>query len=308
MRRPAARLALALALALSASAASAGDATPAAAGQAGTRAHASFAAYRRFLAAGGGVEDPSLFTAASRVHLARAPRAAGAEAARLAELDAAAPLRLVVVGDRAALIPRRTKARSTRPVLLERVAGTWRVDLVEAEKSFEPDAAGGLRFRYDGSPYLAVLGLSYPRSVVEGELEPVDLFGEDPASAIARLEGVRSPASRLRLAEILLRNCWLVDAALPLYEEAARSAEDPWPFARILGYRALVVGQPDRAIPLLEPLEPRSDRLLGLLHRRAGRLDVWQHYERRSLLEHLEHKGILERVPSPEAGPGFRRL
>ena len=303
MQRPAAHLTLVFALALVASAAGAGDATSAVPGEPGTRTRTSFAAYRRFLAAGGKVEAPALFTAASRVYLARGPHAAGAAAARLAELDAAAPLRSVVVGDRAALIPH-GKKRSTRPVLLERVAGTWRIDLVEAEKSFEPAEGGGLRLRYESSPYEAVLSLSYPRSVFPGELEPVDLFGEDPAAAIARLESARSPASRLRLAEILLRNCWLVDAALPLYEEAVRGTTDPWPFARIFGYRALLAGQPDRAIPLLEPLEPRSDKLLGLLHRRANRFDVFQRYERRSLADHLERQGILERVPAPETAPG----
>ena len=307
MQQPAARLTLVLALALVASAAAAGEATPAAPGAPGTRARISFEAYQHFLAAGGKIDDPALFTAASRVYLARGPHTAGAEAARLAELDAAAPLRLVVVGDRAAMIPR-PKNRSTRPVLLERVAGTWRIDLVEAEKSLEPAETGGLRFRYDGSPYEAVLSLSYPRSVFPGELEPVDLFGEDPAAAIARLESARSPASRLRLAEILLRNCWLVDAALPLYEEAVRGATEPWPFARIFGYRALLAGQPDRAIPLLEPLEPRSDELLGHLHRRANRFDVSQRYVRRSLGEHLERQGILERVPTPEVGRGFQSL
>ena len=83
-----------------------------------------------------------------------------------------------------------------------------------------------------------------------------------------------------------------------------RGAIDPWPFARIFGHRALLAGQPDRAIPLLEPLEPRSDKLLGQLHRRANRFDAFQRYERRSLADHLERQGILERVPAPETAPG----
>jgi hypothetical protein len=304
MQRSPARLALALALALVAPAAGAGDASHGP----GRRARDSFEAYRRFLAAGGKAGDPALFTAASRVHLARAPgAAAGAEAARLAELDAAAPLRFVVVGERAALLPRR-KNSATHPVLLERVEGTWRVDLVEAEKSVEPAERGGLRRRYRGGPYEAVLSVAYPVATVSGDLDPIDLFGEDPASAIARLEGAASPASRLRLAEILLRNCWLVAEALPLYEEAARSAPEPWPFVRTFGIRALLAAQPDRAIPLLEKYEPESDALLADLHARAGRFEISQRYRRRALAEHLERRGVLERVPGPVPGAGREEL
>jgi len=307
MQHPAARLTLVLALAFGATAAGAGEAAPPAPGAPGRRPVLSFEAYRRFLAGGGKVEDPNLFTAASRVYLARAPRAAGAAPARLAELDAAAPLRLVVVGERAALIPPR-KHGLTHPVLLERVAEIWRIDLVESEKAFDLGQRGELRLRYQGGPYEAVLSLFYPPGPAEGELDPVDLFGEDPASAIARLQGAPSSASRLRLAEILLRNCWLVDEALPLYEEAVHGAAEPWPVARIFGFRALIAGQPDRAIPLLEPHEPKADHLLGLLHARAGRFEASQRYRWRSVTDHLERKGVLERVPGPEVGPGYRKL
>ena len=306
MRRPLACPALFLALVLATPAARAGDA-PVAAPAAHVRD--SFEAYRRYLAADGKLDAPELFTAASRVHLARAPRAPGAEAARLAELEAAAPLRYVVIGDRAALIPK-PKRSTTHPVLLVRVAGTWRVDLVASEKEVEPaDPGGGLRLRYGGSPYQPVLAYAYPGPMfVARDLEPIDLFGEDPAAAIARLEGASSPASRLRLAEILLRNCWLVDAAMPRYEELARSTPDPLPYVRLFGQRALVVGQFDRAIAILEQHEPQTDDLLAKLHARAGHFDVSQRYERRAVLEHLQRKGILEPVPGPEIGPGYQRL
>ncbi len=302
MQRPAAYLTLVLALALVASVSGAAETAGAAPHGPGTRARDSFEAYRRFLAAGGAGEDPTLFTAGSRVYLARAPRPSGAEATRLAELDAAAPLRLRVAGERAALVPH-AHGTAVRPVLLERVEETWRIDLVETEKAFEPDEKGGLRLRY-GSPYKSVL--PYPGGLFPGELEPVDLFGEDPASAITRLERAHSAASLFRRAEILLRNCWLVDEALPLYEEAIRTAPEPYPFARSFGLRALLVGQPDRAIPFLEPFEPRTDQLLGRLHARAKRFEISQKYMRRSVAQRLER--FFEKTPDFEVGPGFQKI
>jgi hypothetical protein len=299
------RLTLVLVLALAGTSAAAG--TSSALSGADPHTSGRLEAYRRFLASGGKPDDPSLFTAASRIHRARAPHVEGADAARLAELDAAAPLRVEVVGEHAALIPAK-RNRTTRPVLLERVDGTWRVDLVESEKALEPDERGGLRLRYEGGPYEAVLASAYPRPHYSGELAPVDLFGEDPAAAIARLQGVQTSASRLRLAEILLRNCWLVDEALPLYEEAVRGAEDGWPAARTFGERALLAGKPERAIALLEKYEPESDRLLGDLHRRAGNFERWQFYVRRSLADHFQKKGILEPIPALEQGKAYREL
>jgi hypothetical protein len=213
----------------------------------------------------------------------------------------------VVIGERAMMAPR-ARGTSVRPVLLERVEGTWRIDLVEAEKAFEPDEKGGLRLRYAGTPYAAA-ALAYPGSVVPGELDAIDLFGEDPASAVARLEHAHSAASRFRLAEILLRNCWLVDEALPLYEEAIRSAKDAYPFARALGFRALAAGLPDRAIPFIEPfepLEPSADQLLGLLHARAKRIEISQKYMRRSVAHRLGQ--LFERTPGVEVGPGFQKI
>jgi tetratricopeptide (TPR) repeat protein len=94
---------------------------------------------------------------------------------------------------------------------------------------------------------------------------------------------------RLRLAEILLRNLGLVEEAVEHYEEAARLAPRDWDIVGItFGNRAVLLGAPDRAIPLMEPFGPRAYAVLSRLHTRAGRLEEGQHFARADLAERMK--------------------
>jgi len=123
------------------------------------------------------------------------------------------------------------------------------------------------------------------------ELGSADLFGEDPADAIARLENAKkTPGTEFRLAEILLRNCWLVDQALPHYEEALRLAPDDWNIASTYARRAIFLGIGDRAIPVLKPFGQKADVLLGTIHAKAGRIDQSQDYWWRDTLHRFQNQ------------------
>ncbi|HME73416.1 MAG TPA: hypothetical protein VKM54_26670 [Myxococcota bacterium] len=101
---------------------------------------------------------------------------------------------------------------------------------------------------------------------------------------------MRHPANypALRLAEILLRNCWLVDEALPHYEEVLRLAPDDWGIASTYAKRAMFLGIGDRAIPALKRFGPKADRLLGDIHAQAQRFDQSQDYWWRATLHQLQ--------------------
>jgi hypothetical protein len=175
--------------------------------------------------------------------------------------------------------------RQALPILLHYEDGAWRVDLVEMAKSYAPPVANGLDVAANTkNPYARLA--APPKRTWSFDLGEEDLLAEPVEVAIARLRNAQDPASQKRLAEILLRTCWLVDEALAVYERVARaegaSFDETERFARL----AWAVGQPDRAVPLSERWEPESAGLLADLHARAGRFEIsqkyrWQEMERR---------------------------
>ena len=262
---------------------------------------ASVEAYKRVLV--DAVRDPTLdlFTPGSRVLRARRPAPAGEMANAGAALGASAALHAHVLRDRAVVSPEGSKP-GLLPVLLQRIDGTWRIDQVEMEKALGLDKAGNLVQRDSATPYVFGIGSGQSEASLFGDLGSVDLFGEDPADAIARLEGAKKTArTEIRLAEILLRNCWLVDEALPHYEEGLRLAPDDWGIASTYAERAMFLGIGDRAIPLLKRFGPKADRLLGGIHAQAKRFDQSQDYWWRATLRQFQNQ--LPAPLPPEAIP-----
>ncbi len=254
-------------------------------------------AYKRVLA--DAVLDPTLdlFTPGSRVLRARRPEPAGEMPRAGAALEAMGALHVQVLRDRAVVSPEVSKPGAL-PVLLQRIDGTWRIDQVEMEKALGLDKARNVVQRDDETPY--AFGIRGQSVALFADLGSVDLFGEDPADALARLEHAKkTTGTELRLAEILLRNCWLVDEALPHYEEVLRLAPDDWRIASTYARRAIFLGIGDRAIPVLKRFGPKADRLLGDIHAQAKRFDQSQDYWWRADLYQLRR----ELPPAPARPP-----
>ncbi|MEZ4331894.1 MAG: hypothetical protein R3F35_09065 [Myxococcota bacterium] len=205
----------------------------------------------------------------SRALLVRHPELLERVRQRVAALGDVAGLERVVRRDRAALFA--PAKPEVEPILLLLDDGRWLIDVVEVEKSYAPAIAGRLDPpRNRENPYRRLV--APPARPMKDDLGEVDLYGEAIEDAIARLGAAEDAASRLRLAEILLRNCWLVDEAMDQYDASIRlQARQYWldDYANF----ANAAGVPDRAIPIAVAYDVMSDRVLAMLHQRALRFD-----------------------------------
>jgi hypothetical protein len=233
------------------------------------------------------VGDPTLelFIPQSRFLRLRAPFAVFEEHQRWEALEASRPWRVVVQGP-LAVVRSDTPARGFVPILLIQMNGTWRVDLVDTWKYlfFGPDGKYFLRNTY--CPWR--FGLDAPPNV-EGDSSVgyVNLYGEEEAAAVARLERAIAAGAgarvHVRLADILYRNCWLVMEAMAHYERAARLAPTDWTIAKTIADRASYVGFYEYAIPFLEPFGARAAMRIGELYFQAGKPLLAEKYYRLAL-------------------------
>jgi tetratricopeptide (TPR) repeat protein len=198
---------------------------------------------------------------------------------RLAALGRAGTLRLTVDGDFAVL---RSEAavRGLVPILLRRDGGLWRVDLVETFKNFFFDGSGVYVLWNARNPY--AFAFDAARAPRRDDLSPLPLDGEGLEDALARLAHDDTAEGRLRRAELLFRNAWLVNEALPQYEEAARRAPTDARIVTTLADRASYLGMPDLAIPHVERLGPSGHARLAELHAQAGRPERAREYASRA--------------------------
>jgi hypothetical protein len=231
----------------------------------GVDATASIEAFVCALAQGAPSADDPLFTAPSRLHLARRPWLPFESRVLAAALDSHRPWSPSVAGDRAALYPS-SQASDFPPVLLVRQDGVWRVDLVEMGKTAY-SRGGTWHRRNQHGPYWLALGGS-PQGALVQNLAPVELWGEDLAAAVTRLEQTQGPLAKTRLAEILLRNLWLPGEALLRWEEALPLAPDDVQLASTYADRAEAAGHPLLGAITLAPFgAPVSQRVAELLLR-----------------------------------------
>lgn len=213
----------------------------------------------------------------SRALLVRHPELLERVRRRVAALGDFAGLELVVRRERAALFA--PNEPEVAPLLLLLDDGQWLVDVVEVEKSYAPAIAGRLDPPANPkNPYRRLV--APPARMMKSDLGEVDLYGEAIEDAIARLGEAKDAPSRLRLADILLRNCWLVDEAMDQYDAAIQlQAKQFWldDYANF----ASSAGVPDRAIPMAAAYDVMSDRVLAMLHQRAQRFDKSTFYMER---------------------------
>ena len=176
---------------------------------------------------GGGREgrgSGALHRGEPRLPRARGPHAAGSEAARLAELDAAAPLRMVVVGD-----PRRDDPAREEADDAPRPARARRGDVAHRSRR------GGevVRARRSEAGSASATRAARTRPCSRSRIRAASSrASSSPSTSSARIRPPRSRASRApgarRAACASPRSCSATagscDAALPLYEEAVRGA------------------------------------------------------------------------------------
>jgi hypothetical protein len=234
----------------------------------------------------------------SRALLVRHPEVVERVRERVAALGEIPLLEVVVRRERAALLA--PQKPDVAPILLLLDDGAWRVDVVEVEKSYA--SAAGERLDPPANtrnPYRRLA--PPPARQLKSDLGEVDLYAEPIEDAIARLGRADDPKSRFRLAEILLRNCWLVDEAMDHYEAAIRMQGQRVSMDRFADF-ASNAGVPDRAIPIAEEFDVMSDRVLAVLHQRAKRYDKSTIYiERLMSRGAAQQPGIGVRPPTTPA-------
>lgn len=170
-----------------------------------------------------------------------------------------------------------------QPILLQRIGGTWRVDLVEMEKTFRANEAHRWQRRVRGGPYWLALDALPTRGALDAYLGPVELWGAPIEDVVARLEQSDAPAAKLRLAEILLRNAWLPGEALVRWNEALALAPDDVQDANLFADRTELLGYPLLGAFALAPHGPPVMARVAELTLRGGKVDTGLAFMRRAI-------------------------
>jgi tetratricopeptide (TPR) repeat protein len=201
------------------------------------------------------------------------------EALRADAMDRS-PVELQVRGDRAYLGSKHP-ARGFVPVLMVREQGLWRIDLVETFKGFFFDKDSVFRLANEASPY-AEFAEPWLRRRDE-TLAPLDLGGESLEAAIARLEASTRAEDRFRLAELLMRNCFISAEAIPLYAEAARAAPSDSKIVLTYARRAGYLYMPIIAADAVAGLGPSYWTELAFLYESSGERELARQYYAKAL-------------------------
>lgn len=240
----------------------------------GTDLSESVEAFRCALVRGAANASAALFTAPSRVQLARKPLLAFESRARAVALETGRPWSVSQAGDRAAVQPAGKGTTDFVPVLLLRDQGKWRVDLVEMGKSFRSHDGSHWHQANAQGPYWLALGGKPGAGEFCDDLTPIELWGESLEDAITRLEHSDGPIAKLRLAEILLRNAWLPGEALVRWDEALALSKDDLATADVFAHRTEYLGHPLLGAIAIAPFGPPAAQRLAVLLLRAGNIDA----------------------------------
>ncbi len=244
-----------------------------AAGEPGADVATSVEAYGCALIRGDAAASAALFTAPSRVQIARKPLLPFESRVRAAALDAGRPWSISEAGDRAAVKPAAKSLPDFVPVLLVREQGQWRVDLVEMSKTFRASGSHWQQGNARG-PYWLALGAKPYAGEFSDDLTPIELWGEPLEDAIARLERTDGPVAKIRLAEILLRNVWLPGEALVHWDEALALSQNDFSTADDFAHRAEYLGHPLLGAIAIAPFGPPAAQRLAELLFRSGNIDA----------------------------------
>jgi tetratricopeptide (TPR) repeat protein len=253
----------------------------------------SFEAYVRVLEELAGDPTLELFTEGSRVQRARGPVAPYEQRRSAAALRRSGALHVAVDGDRAVVRSDRP-ARGAHPVLLQRVDGLWRVDLVELWKNVFTDRNGDAMVYNWQSPYRFGLegmpgaGADYREQAQDDDVSPLPLdrpLAEALAALEAKLDAAPDARTHFDRAELLFRNAHLSQEAMAHYEAAVRLAPGDLEIASAVADRALYFHLYRFAIPRLETLGPAGYERLGWAWRGLRRFDEAERWYQRAVRE-----------------------
>jgi TPM domain len=213
--------------------------------------------------------DPSLelFTPGSQCMSRGYPFAPFEQLERLRIMQASKPFTAIVRGDRAVVTSKRP-AHAFVPILLHRIEGTWRVDLVETWKNLFFDGNGDYNLVNSNNPY--AFGLAAYGNAPAYDVAALDLAGAPLAEVMEHLGQQKSAMAEYWLAELQFRNCFLSVDAFNHYEEALKRAPHDPLFQQVLGDRARYVGFYDLAVSAYSKLGPEGYIPIALTYREQG--------------------------------------
>lgn len=241
--------------------------------------------------------DPALelFTEGSRLMRQRYPLAPFEEWQRADSLERSKPLEYLVDGDFAVATSHKPAPGFT-PVLMRRQQGLWRIDLVETWKNLFFDSEGNYYLNNANTPY--AFGLKQFGRAGWNDIAALPLASGSIVGDLALLEGRQDVVSTLRRAELWFRNAFVFPPALLNYEAALKIAPRDPLVLETFGDRALYLGFPELAIPLLEKVGPGVEFDLARAYEQSGSVEAARHWIRKALdqdpydrfaLEWMEH-------------------
>jgi len=227
-------------------------------------------AYKRSLHDYVGYPDLPLFTEGSQIMRASYPFAPYEELLRLRRIISSEPLE-IITHKNYALALSQNPAHGFTPILMKRVDGKWRIDMVETWKNLFFDPEGNYYLNNNNTAYDFALN-QYgdgkwrdiaPLPVDEGQLKQL----------LHRLKDQEDAMSQFKLAELLFRNAFVALDALTHYERALTLAPDDPLLQSTYVDRVRYLGFPELAMPYLQKMGVRGALPLAETLGEAQRFD-----------------------------------
>ena len=228
-------------------------------------------AYIRVLSDWAGDPTLELFTPGSRMMRKGYPFAPFEAMERAQKMKASRPWRIEVEGERAVALSDNA-ARGFVPVPMQRIEGTWRIDVVETWKNlFTGNGRDPVLMNANTPYYFAYrkIGTADFHDMAAWDLGERDL-GDVVARLEAASEGSHAALAHFLLAELLWRNCFLAVESFAHYEEAVKLAPTAPLFSETLGDRASYVGFKEMAVESYARLKDQALLKLADAHERSG--------------------------------------
>ncbi len=193
------------------------------------------------------IGDPTLelFTPGSQIMRERYPFAPYEALQRRLAVEASRPLVIVREGDRAVALADRP-VQTFAPILLHRIDGLWRIDLVETWKNLFFTSDGSWAESNSNNPYHFALRRFGPGD--HHDIAAWDIGENDLHALLGSLEASDDALHQLLAGELLYRNCWVFVNALDRYERAIELAPHAPALHETLGRRADHLGFAELAV------------------------------------------------------------
>ena len=188
---------------------------------------------------------------------------------RVERIEASKPWHIVESGDRA-VVSSKQPVPGFVPILLHRVDGLWRVDLVETWKNL---FTGPVRIHPANSNQPYAFGIPGADEAPWQDLAAYDLGDWDVEQVLAQVRQKEGGFFRFLEAELLFRNCFLPDMAYAQYRRAIEESPSAPAFRIAFASRASYLRFHDLAVEALADALPPEPRLLAAAYESGGRGD-----------------------------------